>query len=69
ALIWIRATSLHIVDLPIILTEMATSQSMILFGARLALSLTVTSPEKPGIATLHPLSGGDDLDAGLFTLG
>ncbi len=42
---------------------------MILFGARLALSLTVTSPEKPGIATLHPLSGGDDSDAGLFALG
>ena len=42
---------------------------MILFGARLALSLTGTSPEKPGIATLHPLSGGDDSDAGLFALG
>ncbi len=42
---------------------------MILFGTRLALSLTVTSPEKPGIATLHPLSGGDSSDAGLFALG
>ena len=42
---------------------------MILFGARLALSLTGTSPEKPGIATLHPLSGGDDSDAGLSRLG
>jgi hypothetical protein len=57
ALIWIRATSLHIVDLPIILTEMAMSQSMILFGARLGLSLPVTSPEKPGIATLKSAIG------------
>lgn len=30
---------------------------MILFGARLALSLPVTSPEKPGIATLKSTIG------------
>jgi hypothetical protein len=36
---------------------MAMSQSMILFGARRALSLPVTSPEKPGIATLKSAIG------------